>query len=79
LRTHRSLTRFLERDRQPESQGIEQRFEAAELGISILGQHSVQVLPIQLRDLRKLRHAAPGSGDVKQAIYIVEFDGVFGI
>ncbi len=35
----------------PESQGIEQCFEATELGVPILGEHPVQVLTIQFGDL----------------------------
>lgn len=38
------LTGFLERDRQPEPQSIEQRFEAPQFGVPVLGEHPVEVL-----------------------------------
>jgi len=40
------LTGFLKHDCQPKSQGIEQCFEATELGVPILGKHPVQVLTV---------------------------------
>jgi taurine dioxygenase len=53
-------------DGEAEPQGIQQSLEAPELRIAVLGEHPVEVLPVQIRRLGELRDTSSRTSDIAQ-------------